>query len=240
MRTLVPIWRPARRVRSSLAAPAAGTAFAAVLWLASGLAPALARDGDRASERTVRRTFAVPAGQDLHFDLAWGELQIEPTDSAAVEVVVSAECRRDGERCRRRLSDIDVSASTRRQRLEIEVTGMSKWETAKAQVRIVVRVPRRHGLSVAMGAGECVVEGLASDLKVDLGAGEIRVRMPEDAVRSADLSAGVGETTLRLGDGEVAEHRSHLVGSTVRWDEGAGEARLELHVGAGEVDVRLD
>ena len=208
-------------------------------WLALAAFPAAAVAGDD-SERTIRRSFDVRPGQEIRLDLRWGELEIQPTDGNAVEIVFEVECRGSGDRCRRRLAALDVAGETRRDRLEIEVTGLSRWTNAKAKLRMVARVPRQHPLFVDMGAGEVVVEGLGSDLEIDLGAGEIRVRMPEDRVSSVDLSAGVGDTTLRRGDGEVVSNRAHLVGSTVRWSDGSGDARVEVHVGAGEVDVRLD
>jgi hypothetical protein len=208
-------------------------------WLTLAALPAAAVAGDD-SERTIRRSFDVRPGQEIRLDLRWGELEIQPTDGNAVEIVFEVECRGGGDRCRRRLAELDVAGETRRDRLEIEVTGLSRWENAKAQLRMVARVPRQHSLFVDMGAGEVVVEGFGADLEIDLGAGEIRVRMPEDRVSSVDLSAGVGDTTLRRGDGKVVSNRSHLVGSTVRWDDGSGDAHVEVHVGAGEVDVRLD
>jgi hypothetical protein len=48
----------------------------------------------------------------------------------------------------------------------------------------------------------------------------------------------VGEARLR-GPRDGVEERRHLVGSVARWDAGHGQARIDCHVGAGEIEVRL-
>ena len=91
-----------------------------------------------------------------------------------------------------------------------------------------------------MGAGEVRISGLGRDLNVELGAGDIEIRMPEDAVRSVELQAGVGDAQLRRTRGSVETARAHLIGASVRWNEGRGDARVQAQVGAGDVDLVLD
>jgi hypothetical protein len=213
-------------------------------WVAVVLLPAAAAaatgSGHDDERRTLARSFPVKAGQDLRIDLRWGELEIEPTDGANLELSLEAECEDGGDRCRKQIADLDIESDASDDRLEVEVTGLSRTGSMGGSVRLLARVPRGHALVVDMGAGEVMIEDFAADLDVDLGAGEIRVRMEEGAVRRVDLSAGVGDARLHGPDGELQSERAHLLGGSVRWDEGRGTARVDCRVGAGEVEVRLD
>jgi len=204
------------------------------------LGPGLAWAAGPGGADTLRRSFPSAGIESVRIDLRWGELEIQATDADDIEIVLTRECRRNDDRCNERLADVDIEGDRRGKRLELEVTGLARWEHSKAHVRVVARVPRQQALVVDMGAGEVTVEGFGSDVEVDLGAGEVRVRMAEDSVGRVDLRAGVGDTTLRRPGGGVAAERARLVGSTLNWDDGPGRALVDCRVGAGEVDVRLE
>jgi len=215
------------------------TGLVAALGLAAG--PAVAGDWQREGGReTLRREFAVQANQEIRLDLRWGELRVEPGDSGKVEVIVRAECHHGHRDCEDRVRDIEIDGASRSDALEVELTGLSAWHSKGVSLEVTVRMPRRQALDVDMGAGEIHVEDLESDVHIDLGAGEIQVRMPEDAVRKVRVDAGVGDANLRLSRGRIEGSRRNLVGAGVRWNEGRGHADVDCHVGAGEVNLRLD
>lgn len=218
---------------------ALGGLAAAGLWLAA--TPASAGDWQQENGRdTLRREFPVQPGQEIRLDLRWGELHVEPGDTGKVEVIVRAECHHRRRDCEDRIRDIEIDGISRREVLDVELTGISKWHSKGVELDVTLRMPRGQALDVDMGAGEVHVEDLESDVRIDLGAGEIQVRMPEAAVRKVRLDAGVGDANLRLSHGRIEGSRRNLVGGGVRWNEGRGRAAVDCHVGAGEVSLRLD
>ena len=80
--------------------------------------------------------------------------------------------------------------------------------------------------------------GLREDVSIDMGAGEVSVRMAERAVQSVDVNLALGETVIHQG-GRTREY-TRVLGGPVRWTEGEGDAGIEVNLGAGEVEVTLE
>jgi hypothetical protein len=92
-------------------------------------------------------------------------------------------------------------------------------------------------LEVDVGVGEVSISGFTNDVVADLGVGELSVAMEESHVRSVDLETGLGEADFRYSDGQM--EASGIFGNEVQWDEGRGNAAVNLEVGVGEIDLRL-
>jgi hypothetical protein len=196
--------------------------------------------GGHEDERTLRRSYRLDPGSEVRIEVPYGGVRVERGEPGRVEVVLVGECEHGGDRCRDRLARVEVEGRERADRLEIEVTGLPRMSGRGLQLDLHVLVPAGHALAVDMGAGEIRVEDLDRDVRVELGAGQIDVRLAERTVGSVDLSAGVGEARLERASGTVETERRHLVGGSVEWRAGPGEAHVDLEVGAGEVVVRLD
>jgi hypothetical protein len=211
----------------------------AVLLGASDL-QAAAPDAGRGTTHQ-RREFSAANLHTVRVDLHCGQVQIERSETPVVEAELRIRCERDHERCAEKAESLELTGKERSGRLTIEVDGLPHWHSSRGlNVELRVRVPAGAGVDIDLGAGEVQVSDAASDVRVDLGAGQIQLRMPEEAVRSVDARAGVGEARLRGPNGQEIAERRHLVGGAVHWDDGRGQARVDLEVGAGEVTVRLD
>jgi hypothetical protein len=108
----------------------------------------------------------------------------------------------------------------------------------KENIRVIVQVPRSLTLKLAMGAGVVDIAGLRHDLEINLGAGEIAVRMPERSVGAIDVELAVGEAQITQG-GRTRDY-ARVLGGPIRWREGKGDAEIDVSLGAGSVDVTLD
>jgi hypothetical protein len=221
---------------------AAGTAGAAAAWalVLAGAAGAAGPDAAARQDRVLERAIPVGNAQEVRVQFSYGQLSIEPGDGDQVKLELSLRCKRDGERCTRQLDDIDFVVDTRDGEIDVRVDHLPKFNTRGVSAKLRVFVPQHQRLVVEMGAGEIRISDLAHDVNIQLGAGEIDIHMPEDAVRSVALQAGVGDAHLRRGRGKIETARAHLIGASVRWDEGRGQARVEAQVGAGEVQLCLD
>ncbi len=86
-------------------------------------------------------------------------------------------------------------------------------------------------------AGEVDIDGDFGDVSVDLRAGEIDVRVPRAKVRELNASCRVGEVRAHLGS-EVITKEGLFPGRTHYFNP-KGKSHVNLHVTAGEVDVKL-
>ena len=91
-----------------------------------------------------------------------------------------------------------------------------------------------------MGVADLEITGQKEDLRVDIGVGKVRVRLPKESVGEAFIDVGIGQVRVLGSDGQPDQRRSFLVGTDVHWDDGPGKAELDIEVGVGEVTVRLD
>ena len=228
--------------------------------LVLALAPASLVAGDR---RQIHETFDLAPGQQVALDFPIGSLEVEGWDGSEVKVEVEARCRRDSRRCERRLEELELRSKSSSRRLALEVDADGSWRGTDMELEAVVRVPRRAPRSIDMGIGELRAEPLGeipdsadrrlaeidiedivlprksgNDVRIEMGIGEVEVRMAEAAVGSVSLDAGIGESRLDGPSARVEERRKLLIGSELSWD-GDGRARIDVELGIGEISVDL-
>jgi hypothetical protein len=191
------------------------------------------------ADRTLHRVVTLDAPRPVRIDLRYGDVRIESGSPGRVEAELTIHCRHDSKRCAEHVEEIDLEADSSGDRLRLRVVGLPRFSNHGTGIELRVLVPPGFAVDADVGAGRIEVVDVDGDLRVDLGAGEIQVRMPEEAVRSVEARAGVGEARLSR-DGTTLAQRRHLVGGHVEWDSGTGEASVDLGVGAGEVAVRLE
>lgn len=216
--------------------------------------PLLARSAE-ASSRTLSETYAVGSAERLDLAIPFGDLKIEGVDGGSVRVRVEATCTRDGD-CEEFVENLRLESKNRGRTLHVKLEGAKLRDhvdfgdlghddhgkhfdrDGKANIRVVVQVPRSLTLKLAMGAGVVDIAGLRHDLEISLGAGEIAVRMPERSVGAIDVALAVGEAQITQG-GRTRDY-ARVLGGPIRWREGKGDAAIDVSLGAGSVDVTLD
>jgi len=188
-------------------------------------------------EKTLSERVQFSGTEEIHVEFPVGSLIVET--GTGNELVATVEVRCKSSRCGGRVDDIVLDIDQNDHRVSLDIEGYPKWGASKLKVDATIRVPMGHPLYIEMGVGELEIEGLPGDIDVELGVGEIDLRLPEASLRSIELSAGVGDASIRGASGRSQSSRSHLVGSEVEWHDGSGDARVTAEVGVGEVTVRL-
>lgn len=202
---------------------------------------ALARDAEHAFQT------AVPRGQvqRVLIDIPFGSFTVRngSSDRLAASGVASRDYdgSREREWAQRVVNDTSV---------EIVVNGAEavvrrkfgknaqSWR-AKKFTGLDLRLELPRGLDVRFdtGAGEVDMEGVFGDISVELGAGEIDVRVPRSRVRELNASCRIGEVRTNLGK-EIVTREGILPGRT-HFFNADGKSHVNVHVTVGEVDVTL-
>jgi len=115
---------------------------------------------------------------------------------------------------------------------------MPKFGNHGLEPTLLIEVPKTVALDLEMGVGDCHVEGLVRDIRVELGVGDVTLGLLERDVRSVRLTVGIGDAALHHGGS--AQVVSGFLGRKVRWDEGPGSSRVSVELGIGDIDVRLE
>ena len=212
-----------------------------------------------AGSRTLAESYELKGADRFEFSIPFGDLEIEGVDGGPVRVRIEATCTGD-RHCDEYLEDMRLEAKRRGNALRVKLrmakmhAGLGldfddddEWSGHRdharrrghdSDIRIVVQVPRSLSVDFNVGAGELDIRGLRHDISIDMGAGEINVRMAEREVRAVDVNLAVGEALIRQG-GRTREY-ARVLGGPIRWSDGRGGANIEVNLGAGEVDVTLE
>ena len=216
------------------------TAIAVVAMLV-GLSPlVLATSLQQRDVRTISEEFDTSGYEGITLEVSVGEVRIEGADVDKVQAEVRVRCPRkmDLDECRDRAEDVEITADDSRGKLVLEVRGLSKWRSRGMNVDVRFTVPEDLPFELEMGIGEVEIVDLRNDLTVDMGIGEVSVRMDEDVVGSVTLDNGIGESDLLYSDGKQSTS-GFLAGKDVEWDKGPGTHTVIVELNIGEIEVRL-
>jgi hypothetical protein len=207
--------------------------------LATALALTLALPLPARAVELGSMTGAWPAAGTRRIDIEFpaGRMTLQPSATNEIRATLDVRCEHGGRNCyeqARRIRLItDVVSGTRTIHFEPH-----SWKGHGLRMDLTIEVPAGMEVRTEMGAGRLEVIDLASPLDLNLGAGDVKIRMPEDMVRSVDASVGLGDASLRRG-GRTTPGRGFLA-KTLHWSDGRGAARVKVSLGVGDVFLRLD
>lgn len=175
---------------------------------------------------------------EIHVEFPVGELTLEATDETEIRAEMSVRCRHGGKSCVERSKHLRLVTQVAGRTRQIRLEGLPKFGSHGLEVTLRIAVPKALAVNAEMGVGDCRVEGLVRDLRVELGVGDVSVLAKESDVKSVHLTVGIGDATFHHGSQSQAV--SGLLGRKVRWSDGAGAANVSVELGVGDIDVRLD
>lgn len=192
--------------------------------------------------RNLTDTFPLEGARRLEVGVRAGEIRV--TGRKRPDVLVEAEVRCSilgGERCKESARAAELAVEHHDGVLEVGFAGLPEGDSPRGlSVHLLIEAPGALSLTADLGAGEMRVTGLEADLDLNVGVGKVEVLAPAAAVGAVHLATGVGDVDLLVHNRSVAEGGMAFVGRTLRWEEGAGKARLEVDCGVGSVRVSLD
>lgn len=178
----------------------------------------------------------LAAGDALALSVPAGDVVIRGVDGNVAAATMTIECPRDSSRCMKWAESVELESRREDGRVIVRV---NKGVKLNASLKLVVDVPKRHALDVAMDYGALAVTDTAHDLTVVLKAGDVQIDTDAYHVASVDLQARFGDSSLRVGSRGVDGSRPWLTGAKVQWDGGAGSRRIVGRVRYGNLSVTL-
>jgi hypothetical protein len=206
-----------------------------LMW--SALALALAAPAQAIELGSISGKWSLANVERVRIEFPAGRLTVQSGDGPEARATLAVRCRTRSDHCVERSKRIRLITELKGTTRVIEVQP-KEWNFKGLEMELIVEVPATMSVETNMGAGELDIYGLEGHLNASLGAGDADIRMRERAIRSVDASVGVGDASLKRQGVHVASHG--FLGRSVKWNDGRGAARLEVHVGVGDIDVRLD
>jgi len=193
-----------------------------------------------AVSRDLDATIPTAGVASLRLVLAVGEIEVRGDGGTELRAELSVRCRRASS-CADKIEDVHLDSTRQGDRLIFTVRGYPTFlNSDNMQVDGVVHVPAGLPLDIDMKVGKLGVNAMGSDVRVDMGVGEVKVNVAADGIGRVHLDSGVGDATLHSPSGRFEARRSMLIGSKLDWREGRGAALVDVDLGVGEVTVDLD
>ena len=183
--------------------------------------------------------------QRIVVDIPFGEFTVR--NGSAGHIALSGIASRDYDGHRERIWAQKVVNDTS---VEIHIDGAEatirrkfgpnarSWRARKfTGVDLRLDLPPGIDIKFETSAGEIDLAGTFGDIDIDLGAGEIDVKVPRKTVRELNASCRIGEVRTNLGT-EIVTREGILPGRT-HFYNASGRAHVNVHTTVGEVDVTL-
>jgi len=190
--------------------------------------------------RDLEEIVELEVGQIIRIDIPVAELRVEATERTDIGIELTVRCRWQINDCDDALEDLEITSRSTSRRLTLELTGFRRWQGSLIAVEGTIEVPRSSALEIKMGVADLEIRGVEQDLRVDVGVGELDLRLPEAKLGEAFIDVGIGKVRFFGGGKREEDRRSFLIGNELHWTDGAGKAELDIEVGVGEVRVRLE
>jgi hypothetical protein len=194
------------------------------------------------------RTVANAGGvEHVLVDISIGEVTIRSGSTSQIEVTGTIERNYEGVRGRRKakeiLDDTEIEVTVRGDRASIRErlgpsarSGRGRW--LKSQLDIRITLPSGVNLEVEQSIGELDIAGDFRDVDVEMGIGELTVRLPKKNIRELNVGATIGEVHTDVGDRVFT--REGLFAGRTHYVNSGGTNVVDVHLKVGEVEVSLD
>ncbi|MGE5175621.1 MAG: hypothetical protein ACM3JJ_04525 [Hyphomicrobiales bacterium] len=223
------------------------TLYVAVSVLLASISASLLLAPSTASarSRTIERDVPATGARALEVDVPAAIVRIRGVDAPDVSARLHATCGDDDEAddasCGAYLEGIDLRTEASGGRIRIELTGLRRHSGTDTDLTLTIDVPRRLAVELEVGAGDLEAADLRGDLRIKMGAGRAAIRVRRDAVGGVDASVGIGDASVIRDGRPVGTHPASTgFGDEIHWDRGSGRATIDVRVGVGEAEVRLD
>jgi len=187
----------------------------------------------KADDQVTRyHTFDLAEIEEVEFSNSVGNIEIVPVSGNEMRVVLDIEGNRHGIFRRKvNVENMDLKVKERGDTLFLT------FEEEDTKAEWVIEMPAVAITVIEMGVGELKLEVGTTDLDIELGVGDVSVTAPKASVGRINLNVGVGDANIR--GGEILDDDSVFISQSIR-AQGEGDHPLEIDLGVGEINVRLE
>lgn len=198
-----------------------------------------------AKAQNVHRTFDVSAGQKLELDLeTGGDVTITGWDRNQVDVTVTV----DGQ------DKDDITINMEESSRGVEISSEFKRRRARADVEMVIRVPRKFNLEISLTGGDVHIENIEGNIEGSSMGGDL---MLTELAGNIDFSTMGGDIKLTNstvdgsvhtmgGDVDIIDVTGSVQGTTMGGDvthdnvksgKGGSSSEVKINTMGGDVNV---
>jgi hypothetical protein len=196
-----------------------------VLMLVS-LRPAFAEDF-----APVVREASFAAGGVVILDANVGDVRVMPTDhEGKLRLVITSRKAEDATAAPHSIREFAVNGSQAKIVLEMPKHGEHNFD-------VTLYAPKQSDLRLNLEVGDLTITGISGNIDAEVGVGDLKMTVPNPhAYRAVAMSVHIGDVHA----GAFGLEPSGFLGKSVEREFGAGQYRLKLHTGIGDVSCTAD
>lgn len=204
----------------------AGFAIASLLALGSLTAMA-------GGDKVITKDFESVELDRLSLEAHVGSVKISASDDQKVHVFVKvSESQSQGWNIfSESIEDVELEVQQNNGELRLSLTDDNFGEQWK------IELPKDAGLDLALGVGSVNIDGISSEIRVEVGVGDVKVIGLGKEFSAAKIESGVGGASISASSGEVKSRRT-MTSETSNW-HGSGQHQIVIDVGIGEASLSL-
>lgn len=204
------------------------------LTLVSALVLALSATTAVADDvKVLEKTIDAKSFTKLVLDVPVGEIDVKVAEGTEISLVVELEADKNWLGRSSDISDASINVREDGSTLKLKVDLEDDDDVKQSWT---VKMPAEMAVALNLGVGSVEVDDLTSDINVDLGVGDVDIKVDTSLYASIELDAGVGDTSIKGGKGRYQQERVLVTSSSEL--NGSGKAELEANVGVGDIEVR--
>ena len=185
----------------------------------------------------MEQSFFAGDAERVKIDLTFGSLEVMGTSDRNAEVELIIECRReDLAKCTRRAERIRLQPRISGGTLKLNLKNTPRGQAQGLDATMKVWLPSHLGLEIGMSGGDVTVIGMTSHLEIDTGGGNVNATFPQNQVEYVKIDVGFGKANLWTKDGNRIQGSGFP--KSITW-RGSGTAKVEVDMGGGEAEIRL-
>ena len=209
--------------------------------------------------REPRLKFETKPDMEVNLKAIPGELIIKGIDGDEAAASMEVRCPDTIGECADHFRDLEFETSLRDNSITVKPSKGLGFKGNRS-VKTILSLPHVNRLVVKMTAGEVNisdidvnelyldmkagdvdidVENIKTSLEVDLGAGDVTVKVPEDSVREVDVDVGIGDASIRRNGRGIYVPRSFLLGAQAHHFISNEGAVVWVDVNVGDIQVNL-
>ncbi len=209
--------------------------LAFLISAALGSAPAAHASG--VEVRTLSQEVHAGDVGKVEVDFSIGDLRVEGTTGSEVEVEVKLFCKRNNvEKCKARAQRLYMVPRRRGSRLDLLLKRTSAARAQGISADILVKMPKHLEFEADLNGGDVVIEGIENGIQINGVAGDVDISHRRHLVGKVAIDVGIGKVDLWLGDGRI---EGTGFPRSLKWT-GTGAAPIDVNLGNGKVNLRLD
>ncbi|HEX6771361.1 MAG TPA: hypothetical protein VF126_04995 [Acidobacteriaceae bacterium] len=174
----------------------------------------------------VVREASFDVGGVVILDANIGDVRVLPTDKPGkLRLVITPHKEKDAQEAHEWVREFSANGSQAKIVIHTPKTGDHSFE-------VTIYVPERSDLRLSLGVGDLTIRGISGNTDAEVGVGDLKVTVhnPHD-YRSVAMSVHIGDVDASAFD----LHPSGFLGKSVKGEFPAGNYRLKLHTGIGDV-----